>query len=54
MLLLVQSLSWLIAGLSAAPFALAGEIFMAALSALTLLFALFTSLVAIGIVMVRA
>jgi hypothetical protein len=49
-LLLVQSLCWLIAGLSAAPFALAGELFMAALSALTLLFALFTCLVAIGIV----
>ena len=50
MLLLVQSLSWLIAGLSAAPFALAGEVFMAALSAVTLLFALFTILVAIGLV----
>lgn len=50
MLLLVQSVCWLIAGLAAAPFALGGELYMAALAAVTLLFALFTSLVAIGIV----
>ena|SRR5690242_10886143 len=48
--MLLQSVSWLIAGLAAAPFALGGELFMAALSALTLLFALFTCLVAIAIV----
>ena len=50
MLLLLQSLCWLVASLSAAPFALGGELFMAALSVLTLLFALVTCLVAIGIV----
>jgi hypothetical protein len=49
-LLVLQSLCWLIAGLSAAPFALGGELFMALLSALTLLFALMTCLVAIAIV----
>jgi hypothetical protein len=49
-LMLLQSVCWLIAGLSAAPFALGGELFMAALSAVTLVFALFTCLVAIGIV----
>jgi cytochrome c biogenesis factor len=49
-LLLVQSLCWLIAGISAAPFALAGEPFMAALSILTMLFALATCLVGIGVV----
>jgi len=49
-LLLIQSLCWMIAGIAAAPFALAGEIFMAALAAATLLLALATCLVAIGVV----
>lgn len=49
MLLLMQSLFWLIAGISAAPFALAGEIFMAGLSLATMLFALGTLLCAIGV-----
>jgi hypothetical protein len=40
----------MIAGIAAAPFALAGEIFMAALAAATLLLALATCLVAIGVV----
>ena len=50
MLLLVQSLCWMIAGISAAPFALAGEVSMAGLAAATLLLALATCLVAIGVV----
>jgi hypothetical protein len=49
-LLLIQSLCWMIAGIAAAPFALAGEIFMAALAGATLLLALATCLVAIGVV----
>jgi hypothetical protein len=49
-LLLVQSLCWMIAGISAAPFALAGEVSMAGLAAATLLLALATCLVAIGVV----
>jgi len=49
-LLLIQSLCWMIAGISAAPFALAGEVFMAGLAGATMLFALATFLVAIGIV----
>ena len=48
-LLLMQSLFWLIAGLSAAPFALGGEIHMAALALATVLFALATLLVGIGV-----
>jgi hypothetical protein len=48
-LLLMQSLFWLIAGISAAPFALAGEVFMAGLSVATLLLALGTSLVGLGV-----
>ncbi len=47
--MLLQSLCWLIAGLSAAPFALGGEPLMAVLSTATVLFALFTCLVAIAI-----
>ena len=50
MLLLIQSLCWMIAGISAAPFALAGEVFMAALAVATLLLALATCLVGIGVV----
>jgi hypothetical protein len=48
-LLLMQSLFWLIAGISAAPFALAGEVFMAGLSVATLLLALGTCLIGLGV-----
>jgi hypothetical protein len=48
-LLLMQSLFWLIAGISAAPFVLGGEVFMAALATASLLLALGTCLVTIGI-----
>jgi len=49
-LLLMQSLCWMIAGIAAAPFALAGEVFMAVLAVATLLLALATCLVGIGVV----
>src|SRR5213593_4122867 len=45
----MQSLSWLIAAISSAPFVLGGEIHMAALVAVTLLFALGTCLLGIGV-----
>ena len=48
-LLLLQSLFWLIAGLSAAPFVLGGEIHMAGLVVATLLLALATCMLAIGV-----
>ncbi|TMC80358.1 MAG: hypothetical protein E6J06_14820 [Chloroflexi bacterium] len=48
-LLLMQSIFWLIAGVSAAPFALAGEIFMAGLALATLLLALGTCICAIAV-----
>ncbi|TMC80370.1 MAG: hypothetical protein E6J08_10350 [Chloroflexi bacterium] len=48
-LLLMQSIFWVIAGISAAPFALAGEVFMAGLALLTLLLALGTCMCAIGV-----
>ncbi|HEY0830998.1 MAG TPA: hypothetical protein VGE99_07625 [Candidatus Dormibacteraeota bacterium] len=48
-LLLMQSIFWVIAGISAAPFVLAGEVFMAGLALATLLLALGTCLCAIGI-----
>ena len=48
-LLVMQSLFWAIAGLSAIPFALAGEVFMLVLGIASLLFALVTCLLAIGI-----
>ena len=48
-LLLLQSLFWLIAGLSAAPFVLGGEIHMAGLVVATLLLALGTCMLAIGV-----
>ena len=48
-LLLIQSLTWLITGISAAPFAVAGEIHMAVLAILTMLLALGTLLCAIGV-----
>ena len=48
-LLLLQSLTWLIAGISAAPFVLAGETHMAGLALASLLLALATCLVALGV-----
>jgi hypothetical protein len=48
-LLLMQSLSWLIAGISALPFALAGEIHMGVLGLITMLLALGTLLLGIGV-----
>jgi hypothetical protein len=45
----MQGLFWLIAGLSAVPFALGGEGFMAALALATALLALATVLVGIGV-----
>jgi hypothetical protein len=48
-LLSVQSLLWAIAGLSAIPFALAGEVFMIGLGIASLLLALATCLLAIGV-----
>lgn len=45
----MQSLFWLIAGISAVPFALAGEVHMAGLAVATILFALATLLIAIGV-----
>ena len=48
--MLLQSVCWLIAGIAAAPFAIAGEVFMAVLAPVTMLFALVTAIVAIGIV----
>jgi hypothetical protein len=48
-LLLLQSILWMVAGLSAVPFGLAGELHMAALGLVTLVFALATCLVAIGV-----
>jgi hypothetical protein len=48
-LLLLQSIVWMVAGLSALPFGLAGELHMAALGLVTLVFALATCLIAIGV-----
>lgn len=48
-LLLLQSLAWLIAGISAAPFALGGEVHMAFFALATILLALVTLLLAIGV-----
>ena len=48
-LLLLQSIFWMVAGLSALPFGLAGELHMAALGLVTLMLALGTCLVAIGV-----
>jgi hypothetical protein len=45
----MQSLLWAVAGLSAIPFALAGEIFMLGLGIASLLLALATCLLAIGV-----
>ncbi len=48
-LLLMQSLFWIIAGVSAAPFALGGEIYMAVLALATMLLALGTLLCGLGV-----
>jgi hypothetical protein len=47
--MVMQSMLWSIAGLSAIPFALAGEIFMLGLGVASLLLALATCLLAIGV-----
>lgn len=49
-LLLLQAIFWTVAGLSALPFALAGEIHMIGLGLVSLLLALFVCLVGIGVV----
>jgi hypothetical protein len=49
-LLLLQSTFWVTAGLSAFPFALAGEVFMALLGVASLLLASFSCALAIGAV----
>ena len=54
MLLLMQALTWMIAGISAAPFALAGEVHMAGLALATMLLALGTLLCAIGVLWRRS
>ena len=49
MLLLLQAQFWFIAGISAVPFALAGETSMAGLSLASMLLAMCTLLLAIGV-----
>src|SRR6266852_4427194 len=49
-LLLLQSIFWMVAGLSALPFGLAGELHMAALGLISLVLALGVCLVGIGVV----
>ena len=48
-LLLLQSIFWMVAGLSALPFALSGEIHMIGLGVVSLLLALLVCLVGIGV-----
>jgi len=48
-LLLLQAILWMVAGLSALPFALAGEAHMIGLGLATLLLALFVCLIGIGV-----
>ena len=48
-LLLLQAILWMVAGLSALPFALAGEVHMIGLGLATLLLALFVCLIRIGV-----
>jgi hypothetical protein len=48
-LVLIQSLVWMVTSISAVPFALAGEMHMAALSVATMLLALGSLLCAIGL-----
>jgi len=45
----MQSLFWLIAGISAVPFGLAGEVYMGVLGLLTMLLALATLVLGIGV-----
>ncbi len=47
-LLLLQSMFWMVAGISSLPFALGGELHMAALGLVSMLFALLVCLVGIG------
>lgn len=49
----MQSLFWLVAGISAVPFAIAGEVHMAGLALATMLLALGTLLCAIGVLWQR-
>ena len=53
-LLVMQALLWTIAGISAIPFAIAGEVYMLGLGLASLLLALATCLLAIGILWRRA
>jgi hypothetical protein len=53
-LLLMQALLWSVAGISALPFALAGEMYMLGLGLASLLLALATVLLAIGILWRRS
>ena len=48
-LLLLQAIFWMVAGLAALPFALAGEVHMIGLGLATLLLALFVCLMGIGV-----
>ena len=48
-LLLLQSIFWMVAGLSALPFALGGELHMAGLGIASLVLALFICLLGIGV-----
>jgi hypothetical protein len=48
-LLLMQAMFWVIAGLSSIPLAFGGEIFMLALGTATVLFGLFTAVMGIGL-----
>jgi hypothetical protein len=53
-LLLIQAMLWTVAGISALPFVIAGEVFMLGLGLASLLLALATSVLAIGILWRRS
>ena len=53
-LLLMQAMLWTVAGISALPFVIAGEVFMLGLGLASLLLALATCLLAIGILWRRS
>jgi hypothetical protein len=53
-LLLMQAMLWTVAGISALPFAIAGEVFMLGLGLASLLLALATCMLAIGILWRRS
>jgi hypothetical protein len=53
-LLILQTVFWLIAGISAVPFVLAGEVYIAVLALLTILLALGTVLCALGVLRRRS